>query len=62
MLTIFLLDGTGQVLNGMGQIVGNTFSAVTNPAAKVASDTARWAGHYEYVEQGNDASGMSVSG
>ncbi len=63
MLALFILEGTGQILGGVGQSVGGAVNAIVlNPANTVASDTARWAGHYEYVEQGNDASGMSASG
>lgn len=62
MLSVFLLDGTSQIMGGFGQILTGTVGAIVSPAKTVASDTARWAGHYEYVEEGNDASGMSVTG
>ena len=61
-LALFLLETTGQLLGGMGQIIGGTVNTIANPTSKAVADAARWAGHYEYVEEGNDASAMSVTG
>ncbi len=63
-LTLFLVDGTSQIVGGIGNILTGTLKAATfqSDAKAVTEKADRWADHEAFMAEGTDPSGMSVTG